>query len=67
MTSKELYSKWKNIFDNSSDKLKTYQTRKHELFSDLEILADNVTTSFYEERRKNLVNIDEIKSQKEER
>ena len=65
MNGEELYNKWKNIFDNSSNKLKTYQIRKYELFSDLEMLADNVTTSFYEERRKNLVNIDEIESQKE--
>ena len=67
MNSEELYNKWKNIFDNSSNKLKTYQTRKYELFSDLEILANNVTTSFYEERRKNLININEIESQKEGR
>lgn len=62
-----IYNKWKNIFDNSPNKLKTYQTRKYELFSDLEILADNATTLFYEERRKNLINIDEIENQKEER
>ena len=64
MTGEELYNKWKNIFDNSSNKLKIYQTRKYELFSDLETLANNVTASFYEERRKNLVNINKIKSQK---
>lgn len=57
-----IYNKWKNIFDNSPNKLKTYQTRKYELFSDLEILADNATTLFYEERRKNLINIDEIEN-----
>ena len=67
MNGEKLYDKWKNVFDNSSNKLKTYQTRKYELFSDLETLANNVTTSFYEERRKNLVNIHEIESQKEGR
>ena len=67
MNGEELYNKWKNVFDNSSNKLKTFQIRKYELLSDLETLANNITASFYEKRRKNLVNIDEIESQKEER
>ena len=53
-------NKWKSIFANSSNKQKSYQLRKAEIFSDFEPLGDYIIRSVFSEKVQNFVNIKEL-------
>ena len=53
-------NKWKLIFANSSNKQKSYQLRKAEIFSDFEPLGDYIIRSVFSEKVQNFVNIKEL-------
>ena len=56
----DFINKWKPIFTNSSNKQKSYQLRKAEIFSDFEPLGNYIIRSIFSERVQNFVNIKEL-------